>query len=253
MITQNRDKPWLVLLPGRMCDARLFRAQIAGLGDIADIFVGDVTRHDRFEDIAAHVLAHAPKRFDLAGLSLGGIVAMEIMRQAPERVTNLALLDTNPGTTPPEKVAESLEHIRLAQTGRYRELCEIFYDQMVHSERRRDARLKAEVMGMALATGADVFVRQTQALLHRRAQWDTLATISCPTLLLGGRQDEMCPPKLHAQMSATIPYANLEIIENCGHLSTLERPAEVTEILRSWLRGYPTLLKANPAIKLSYF
>lgn len=228
----------LVLLPGRLCDARLFRHQLADLAGLTEIRVGDVTRSDTFEQLAQAVLAEAPPRFALAGLSFGGIVTLEIVRQAPERVSRLALLDANPGGNTPRHSRDFETQIRQATAGPPAFLkltTELFYPQMAHPARLADATLRDEVIAMALAVGPAAFVRQNRALQKRKARWADLPRISCPTLILGGRQDRVCPLAIQAEMAALIPGARLAIIEDCGHLSTLEQPEKVTEVLNAWL------------------
>jgi pimeloyl-ACP methyl ester carboxylesterase len=228
----------LVLLPGRLCDARLFRAQVAGLAGLTEISIGDITVADSFEEIARAVLAAAPPRFALAGLSFGGIVAMEIMRQAPGRVTRLALLDANPGGNTPRHLADFEEQIcqATASPADFLKLTTgLFYPQMVHPARLGDTELRDEVVAMALAVGPEAFVRQNRALQKRNPRWDDLPHISCPGLVLSGREDMVCPLSIQEDMARLIPGARLEIIEDCGHLSTMEQPGKVTEILKAWL------------------
>jgi pimeloyl-ACP methyl ester carboxylesterase len=228
----------LVLLPGRLCDARLFQPQISELGRLTGVSVGDLTRSDTFEQLARDVLAEAPARFALAGLSFGGIVALEIVRQTPQRVSRLALLDANPGGNTPRHIEDFEAQIRQAEAGSEDFLkltTEFFYPQMAHPARLADAALRDEVIAMALAVGPAAFVRQNQALKKRSPRWQDLPQISCPALILGGRQDTVCPPAIQAEMAALIPGARLAIIEECGHLSTLEQPQRVTEALKEWL------------------
>ena len=229
-------KPSLILIPGRLCDARLFRHQLQHLEDYAKITVADITHHNRLELMAQEILANAPPQFVLAGLSLGGIVAMEIMLQAPTRVTKLALLDTNPGGNTPELVREFEEQVQEAQDGHFREVAiDMCYPPMVHPLRLNDKQLIAEVWAMAQAVGVAGFTNQVTAMLHRQTRWHDLAQISCPTLVLCGREDEACPLALHEKMARLIPAARLVVIENCGHLSTMEQPESVTAALKTWL------------------
>lgn len=227
----------LVLLPGRLCDARLFEHQIAQLNELASIVVGDLTRSDTFEGMARDVLAAAPDRFTLAGLSLGGIVAFEIVRQAPERVTKLALLDTNPGGNTQENWEEfeaSLEMVRAHRLAEFSS--KFYYPLMVHPSRRNDPDLQTLVAAMAEAVGEVAFARQVQALKNRSDRWPDLPLIKCPTLIMCGQQDLLCPPALHVQMAAAIESSQLFLIKNCGHLATLEQPVLVTELLQQWLK-----------------
>ncbi len=230
----------LVLLPGRLCDARLFQPQISELSRLTEVSVGDLTRSDTFEQLARDVLGEAPSRFALSGLSFGGIVALEIVRQAPQRVSRLALLDANPGGNTPAVLEEFANQIQQAEAGPEDFLkltTEFFYPQMVHPVRLSDASLRAEVIAMALMVGPAAFVRQNQALQKRKPRWPDLPAIDCPTLILGGRQDRVCPVAIQQEMAALIPAARLAIIEECGHLSTLEQPERTTAALKDWLLG----------------
>ena len=184
--------------------------------------------------MAARVLAGAPSRFALAGISLGGYVALEIMRRAPERVTRLALLDT---TARPEEeasvagnpAARDAGAAGLGQVG-------LLTTLLVHPKRLADRRLATILGAMAERVGRKAFLRQQRASRSRPDSRADLAAIACPTLLICGRQDPLAPPALHEEMAAAIPGAKLHIVEECGHLPPLEQPEEVTEALRRWLQ-----------------
>ena len=228
----------LVLLSGALCDAALWRHQIAGLSDIADVRVGDLTRDDSVGSMAARVLASQPKQFALAGISLGGYVALEIMRRAPERVTRLALLDT---TARPEEQSEGTVEEGTGATGRQDGPAALgqvglFTTLLVHPKRLADRRLATILGAMAERVGRKAFQRQQRAARARPDSRAGLAAIGCPTLLLCGRQDPLAPPALHEEMAAAIPGAELVVVEDCGHLSPLEQPEAVTAALRQWLR-----------------
>ena len=223
----------LALLPGALCDAALWRHQIAGLADIADVRVGDLSRDDSIGAMAARALASLPPRFALAGLSLGGYVALEIMRRAPDRVTRLALLDTSARPEPSAEVesgipASTAEPARVAGATPMTTL-------LVHPMRLGDRRLATILAAMADRVGRKAFLRQQQAILRRPDSWPDLAAIRCPTLLLCGRQDRLAPPALQQEMADAIPGSRNVVIEDCGHLSPLERPEMVTKALRDWL------------------
>jgi pimeloyl-ACP methyl ester carboxylesterase len=223
----------LVLLPGALCDAALWRHQIAGLSDIADVRVGDLTRDDSIAAMASRVLAGLPPRFALAGLSLGGYVALEIMRRAPERVTKLALLDTSARPEPSSEADNAAQpagpdSARAAGATPMTAL-------LVHPMRLSDRRLVSILAAMADRVGRKAFLRQQQAILRRPDSWPDLAAIRCPTLLLSGRQDRLAPPDLQQDMAKAIAEARQVVVEDCGHLSPLERPEAVTKALRDWL------------------
>ena len=225
----------LVFLPGMMCDARLFGPQTAALSATRAIHHAPITAGETVEDIAAAILDTAPPRFALCGLSMGGIVAMEVIAHAPDRVTRLALLDTNFLPEIPEKAALREPQIVGARTGR---LAEIMRDEMKPNY-LAPGPARAEtldlVMDMALALGPDVFVRQSRALQRRPDFSTTLKSVRVPTLILCGRHDQLCPVSRHELMAAMIPGADLVVIDGAGHLPTLETPAEVTAALERWL------------------
>lgn len=226
----------IVLLPGMMCDARLFGPQITELSTETAVMVAPMTRGERIEEIASNVLTWAPPKFALAGLSMGGIVAMEVMRRAPDRVTRIALMDTNPLAETPERAAEREPQIIRVKAGR---LDEVMRDELKPTYLAPGpGRLEVLniVMDMARSLGPDVFIRQSRALQRRRDQQPTLRKCKVPALVLCGEHDTLCPVKRHEFMAELIPYARLEVIADAGHLPTLERPEEVTDALRDWLR-----------------
>jgi len=225
----------LILIPGLICTDALWAPQIAALSDIAEITVADHRRHDAIADIAAALLQSAPPRFALAGLSMGGYVALEVMGQAPHRVTNLALLDTSARADDPAKQAERRALIDQAGMGRFRGVSDRLLPLFVHPERLKDKALGDIVYRMAEETGRDAFIRQQRAILSRPDYRAGLAAIAAPTLVLCGRQDRLTPLHLHEEMAAAIPDADLAVVETCGHLSTLERPDAVNQAMRRWL------------------
>lgn len=226
----------LVLLPGMMCDARLFGPQIAAFGARA-LHLAPLTGADTVQALAAQILGHAPPSFALAGLSMGGIVAMEIMAQAPDRVTHLALLDTNPRAELPEVQARRAPQIAKVQAGG---LDAVMRDEMKPNyltDGPNRAAILDLCMDMALALGPQVFVSQSLALRDRPDQQEALARVTVPTLILCGRQDTLCPVERHERMHELIPHSTLHIVENAGHLPTLEQPDETTAALRRWLEA----------------
>jgi len=229
-------KPGLVLVPGLLCDALLWQAQIEALGDDFKCWVADHTRSDTMAKVAADVLRDAPfESFALAGLSMGGYVALEIVRQAPGRVSHLALLDTSARADTPEQLAKREGLISLATRGRFIGVTHALLPLFIHPSRLGDEQLVTTVKEMSRNIGRDAFIRQEQAIMTRADSLPLLPAIACPTLVLCGRQDAVAPLERHEEMSAAIPGATLAIIENCGHLSTLERPAEVNKALKHWL------------------
>jgi len=229
------SRPTLILLPGLLLDERLYGAQIAALADRAEIRVSDLTRADSIALMAAAVLAEAPERFALCGLSMGGYVAFEIMRRAPERVIRLALLDTQARPDSAEARARRRDLIALAERGAFETATTRLLPLFVHPERREDRALTATVAAMANRVGRDGFLRQQTAILNRVDSRPGLAAIACPTLVLTGRQDLLTPVEVHYEIAAAIPASTLVVLPSCGHLSPLEQPAMVTAQLAAWL------------------
>jgi pimeloyl-ACP methyl ester carboxylesterase len=227
----------LVLLPGLLNDARLWRDQVAGLADLAEPTVADLTRHDSMAELAAAVLDAAPARFALAGLSMGGYVAFEILRRAPDRVARLALLDTRPDPDPPEGVERRKALIEEAEAGGFEAIPDKLLPALVAEANRNDPEVVEPVRAMARRVGRDAFARQQTAIMNRPDSRPLLAEIAVPTLVLCGRDDQLSPVETHAEMARQIPNAEHVVVEGAGHLSPLERPAEVTRALRAWLAG----------------
>lgn len=227
----------LILLSGLLCDRALWAPQIDALGDIAEIAVGDLTRADSMGGMAASVLATAPTRFALAGLSMGGYAAFEIMRRAPERVERLALLDTSARPDTPEQTQARRDLIALAQHGDFRGVTPRLLPRWVHPSRVSDAALVETVTSMTRRVGREAFVRQQTAIMNRPDSRPGLAAISCPTLVLCGHEDQSTPVDRHREIAADIADARLVVVPECGHLSTLERPETVNRELRAWLGG----------------
>jgi pimeloyl-ACP methyl ester carboxylesterase len=233
----DAEKTPLVFVPGLLCDDRLWRHQAEHLADLADPIIADVTRGISMPEMAYAVLDAAPERFALAGLSMGGYVALQIMRDAPERVARLALLDTSARPDTPEQTTARRELIELSQEGRFDEVPRRLLPNIIRSDRLDDERLTSIVFTMAEAVGPEAFVRQEEAIIGRPDSREDLPGISCPTLVLCGREDALTPMNLHEEMAALIPGSRLRVIEKCGHLSALERPEGVTAALREWLEG----------------
>ncbi|SFM40912.1 alpha/beta fold hydrolase [Shimia aestuarii] len=226
----------LVLLPGMMCDARLFSPQINALSSDTVVSVAPITQGERVEEIASSILAALPEKFALAGLSMGGIVAMEILRRAPQRVLRIALLDTNPLAETPATAAAYEPWIVGAKAGRLEDILgEVMRPEFLGPGTHRNEVL-ALVREMGLALGADVFVRQARALQRRPDQQKALRQCKVPALILCGEHDGLTPVKRHTFMAELMPYAELRIIEAAGHLPTLEQPEATTRALREWLK-----------------
>jgi pimeloyl-ACP methyl ester carboxylesterase len=225
----------IVLIPGLLASARLYREQLPTLWRFGPVTVADHTRADNVPAIARSILAAAPPRFALAGLSMGGYVAFEILRQAPERVERLALLDTGAQPDTPELTERRRKQIALAQRGHLGEVVELQFEILLHPDRQHDESLRAVVRLMAQETGAEAFVRQQTAIIGRPDSRSDLAAIRCPTLVLVGDSDALTPPPLAVEIAEGIDGARLVVVPESGHLTTLERPETVTRALAQWL------------------
>lgn len=229
----------LLLLPGLLNDARLWREQIAGLAGVARATVADLTATDTMAGLAATALEQAPPgRFVLAGLSMGGYVALEVLRQAPERVAGLALLDTSARPDTPEATQARRELMALAATD-FPAVIERLLPRLVRPEGLSDAALVATVRDMAGSIGREAFLRQQRAMIGRIDSRPWLARIRCPVLVLCGRDDVITPVEVHEELRDGIAGARLTVIDDSGHLSTLEQPGRVTDALREWLVTIP--------------
>ena len=226
----------LVFLPGMMCDARLFGPQIAELSADHCVTIAPVTQGERIEEIASGLLDQLPARFALAGLSMGGIVAMELLRRAPDRITRIALMDTNPLAETLPVAAAREPQIAGVRTGRLEQVMREEMKPHYLAPGLHRGEVLDLVMEMALTLGPEVFVRQSRALQRRRDQQGTLRKCKVPTLVLCGAHDVLCPVKRHTFMAELIPYAKLVVLEIAGHLPTLEAPAETTQALRDWMK-----------------
>lgn len=226
----------IVLIPGLLCTETLFAPQIVALAD-RPVMVANHRDHDTIPAIAASILAAAPERFALAGLSMGGYVAMEIMRQAPERVSRLALLDTSPKPDAPEQGERRRVLIGLAESGKFSKVPHLLYPGLVDASRLEDEGLKSVVVEMATDTGPEAFVRQQTAIMGRVDSRPFLAAIAAPTLVLVGEGDTLTPPAIAREMHDAIAGSRLAVLPGCGHLSTLEAPGAVTAELQAWLQA----------------
>ena len=232
----------LVCLPGLLCDAAVWTTQIHDLRDIAECSVAGYGALNSIAAMAESVLRAAPEHFALAGHSMGGRVALEIYRQAPGRVERLALLDTGyqarpAGESGDKEAAQRHALLELARKSGMGALAERWTPGMVHADRLADAGLIGAIRAMVERKTPAIFEAQINALLHRPDAEALLPRISCPTLVLCGRQDGWSPLARHRDMAAAIPGGRLAVIENSGHMTTMERPHDVSAALREWLAG----------------
>lgn len=221
-----------------MCDLELWASQVKALSPYCSVFHGDITADSNIQSIASRVLDRAPQQFALAGLSMGGIVAMEMWRQAPHRIERMALLDTNFHADTDEKRTMRNRQMNEVRQGA---LGSILRDELKPNYlarcHRNNTALLGDVLYMGMGLGDQVFLRQSRALRDRPDSAETLSTINCPTLVLCGEEDDLCPPALHREMASMISSSRLSIIPDCGHLSTMEQPKAVNTALLNWLKG----------------
>lgn len=225
----------LILLPGLLCDAALWEAQSQSLAGAWQISVPKLDGHNNLPDLAAHVLATAPAHFALAGLSMGGYVAMEIMRQAPGRVTRLALFDTSARPDTPEQRERRQGLIRLSQTGKFKGVTPRLLPMLIHPSNLENHAITETVLNMAARIGQTGFEQQQTAILGRIDSRPSLPAIRCPTLVVVGAEDQLTPPEIAHETTGLIPQARLAVVPHCGHLPPLEQPERTTELLRQWL------------------
>ncbi len=225
----------LLLLPGLLCDRALWAHQIENLSDIAEPYVPDLTGHDRIGDLADSVLVNAPARFALAGLSMGGYVAFEILRRAPERVTRLCLVDSSARPDTHEQRQRREAMLKLARIGKFRGMSPRLLATQVHPDHVAVPEIGGVVLAMTERVGRDAFCRQQAAILSRPDSRPDLGSIKVPTLVIVGADDGQTPPDRSREIAAAIPDAQLHVLPRCGHLAPLEQPVQVTALMRQWL------------------
>ena len=223
------------MVPGMMCDERIFSPQIEELSQNLEVTIADISNFSSVSELASDVLKKAPKSFSLLGHSMGGIVAMEIYSQEPKRIEKLILMDTNPKAELEEVKLKREPQIREVNKGK---LLEVMRDEMkpnylAESENKRS--ILNVCMDMALTLGPDVFINQSRALQSRLDQQNTIQSIKIPVLIMCGSEDKLCPVERHEMMHNMINNSELKIINNAGHMPTLEQPKETTEVLKKWL------------------
>ena len=225
----------IVLIPGLLASARMYAPQIPYLWRVGPVTIADHTRDDRMSAIAQRILATAPGRFALVGLSMGGYIAFEMLRQAPQRIARVALLDTSARADAPEQSAMRRAQMTLASQGRLSEVLEQQLPRLMHRSRRNDTALREVFTVMAQEVGAEAFIRQQTAIMGRSDSRELLGSIRCPALVLVGDADELTPPERAAEIASGIPGARLVTNPDSGHVSTLVQPDEVTRALQEWL------------------
>jgi pimeloyl-ACP methyl ester carboxylesterase len=223
-----------IFVPCLLGSPRIYADQLPALWRFGPVQVATQYEESSVEALAARMLAAAPPRFALVGLSMGGYLAFEIMRQAGDRVAALALLDTSARPDRPEQTRRRREQIALTEQGQFGRVVDSLYQLWVRPSRRDDPGLRRVVRLMAADTGPEGFVRQQTAIMNRPDSRPGLAAIACPTLVLVGELDEITTPEHATEIAEAIPGARLIVVPDCGHLSTIEQPQAVTEALIEW-------------------
>jgi pimeloyl-ACP methyl ester carboxylesterase len=224
----------IVLVPGLLTSPRLYTEQLPALWQHGPVTIADHTRDDTIAAIARRILADAPPRFALAGLSMGGYICFELARQAPDRIARLALLDTTARPDTPELTQRRRAQIALARSGRFAEVADQQFPLLIHPSHQGDRAVRELVQLMAEETGAEAFIRQQQAIMGRVDSRPGLGAIACPTLVLVGDSDQLTPPELSVEVTDGIPQARLIVVAGSGHLTPLDQPEEVTKALVEW-------------------
>lgn len=225
----------VVFVPGLNCTARLFADQISTLSDERSVVIANHRRHASLGALSAALVQELPPRFVLVGLSMGGYVALDLMRRAPERVAGLVLMNTSARPDTDEQRTTRERRIRIVEGGRFADVVAAQMPALIHPARAGDAALVSEIRAMADETGPDAYVRQQHAIMGRPDSRPDLSAIACPTLVLVGDADAITPPEVAEEMAGAIPDARLAVLPDCGHLSTLERPGAATAALTGFL------------------
>jgi pimeloyl-ACP methyl ester carboxylesterase len=224
----------IVFVPGLLCDERLWRDQRIDLADLGDTMVADVSQDDSVAGMASRLLAEAPPRFRLVGLSMGGYVAFEVLRQAKERVDALALLSTSAAPDAPSRAAEREAALQSLSAGKFAGVTDRLLPRLI-DERHLDGPVGEDLKAMALRVGGEAFVRQQTAIQGRPDSRPLLAQIDVPTLVAVGDGDVLTPPNASVEMFRALPDPSFHLFHRCGHLPAIEQPDETSAVLRRWL------------------
>jgi len=225
----------IVMIPGMMCDERIFSPQIEALSNDTEIHIADIAKYSSVEELATSVLDNSPPKFCLMGHSMGGIVAMEICAQEPERVEKLIIIDSNAKSELEEVKLKREPQIRAVASGK---LAQVMKEEMKPNylaDSKNQESVLSTCMEMALSLGPEVFIRQSKALRDRKDQQDSLKALDIPVLIICGSEDILCPLERHELMHNIIKESTLEVVPNAGHMPTLEQPIKTTEVIKSWL------------------
>lgn len=239
--TSPHIRPPLLLFPGLLCDARLWRDQVAALSSSVHCVVADCTQDDTLDGMAQRSLSAMPERFAVAGLSMGGYAALALMRLAPQRVTGLCLMDTSARPDTPEQARRRRGLMALVARGnQFKGVTPRLLPLLLHPDRLGDAAMCNEVTAMADRVGQAAYLRQQAAIVARPDSRPDLERVAVPTLVAVGAGDQLTPPELAAEIAGLTPGASLRVVEGAGHLPPMERPTETTELMREWLERTST-------------
>ena len=228
----------LIFIPGLLCDHALWEHQASSLAPVAVCHITDKhMQHASIEQIADAIVADAPPRFALAGLSMGGYIALEIIRKYGARVERLALIDTSARADTQAQTERRQRLIVLCRQGKFADVNALLFSVLVHPDRLHDEKLKRQIVDMANRMGPEIFIRQQRAIMGRRGQLPNLAGIECPSLVVCGAQDQITPPECSREMADRIPGSKLVVLKDCGHMSTMEQPEKVSAILSDWIKS----------------
>lgn len=228
-------KPSILFLPGLLCDDALWAPQVDALSERYNCIVADMTKDDTMSGMASRAIAEMPGRFAVAGLSMGGYCALEVMRQVPERVERLALLDTSARADQPDRTEIRRALIARVREGAFETVITEHFQHFVHPSRLDDVEIMSTIRNSALNVGPEAYMQQQTAIVSRPDSLGLLPRINCPTLVLCGAEDALTPPPLHDEMAAGITGAELVKVPNSGHLPTLEQPDQVNAALMKWM------------------
>ena len=224
-----------VLVPGLLCSSEIFAPQIPALWPLGPVMIASTLEGSTIGEVAASILREAPPRFALAGISMGGYICFEILRQAPERVLKLALIDTSARPDTADQTMARRSSLENARTAGFLPTALEALTSLLHPSRRDDLRLREINRRMALAVGIEGFARQLEIAISRPDSRPDLAAIDVETLVVVGDSDPLTPPDRSREMAASIPSAELRIVPGCGHLSPIEQPGPVSEALVRWI------------------
>jgi pimeloyl-ACP methyl ester carboxylesterase len=237
-MARNTDKnPALVLGPGLLCDEQVWAHQLKHFDDLADIHVADTIHDDNLVNMAARMLANAPPTFMYAGFSMGGYLGFELFRQAPERITRLALLSTTARPDTEKHIQLRRRFSEMTARGEFENAVAQNLDIYLNPSMPNDSIWREQITAMARRVGPDAYVRQLSAIINRPDSTSMLTNIQVPTVIICGRNDQLTTLTRHREMAKYIPKAQLHIVDDARHFISIERPETVTALLRAWMFG----------------